>query len=177
MVNAGKDFTHLFITGDSVDLQLGTDPQADPKRKAAVPGDLRLLISVLDGKPVAVLYRWKATGETRPQTFTSPWRAEKVADVRLVKDADIRIQRYGSGYRVEAAVPLAALGFAPQPGKTYKLDLGVIYSDANGNSRTARVYWANKATGLVNDVPGEIMAQPNLWGSAQLEPPDTGKGN
>ena len=33
-----------------------------------------------------------------------------------------------------------------------------------GTNRDARVYWSNKATGLVNDVPGEIMVQPNLWG-------------
>jgi hypothetical protein len=32
----------------------------------------------------------------------------------------------------------------------------------------ARVYWANQATGLVNDVPGEIMATPNLWGTAAV---------
>jgi hypothetical protein len=31
-----------------------------------------------------------------------------------------------------------------------------------------RVYWANKAAGLVNDVPGEMMAQPNLWGDVQF---------
>jgi hypothetical protein len=35
-------------------------------------------------------------------------------------------------------------------------------------ARSLRMYWANKATGLVNDVPGEIMAQPNLWGVAAL---------
>ncbi len=166
MVNAGKDFTQLFTTGDSVDLQLGTNPAAAPGRTTAAPGDLRLLISVLDDTPVAVLYRWKADGETRPQTFTSPWRTHAVDDVRRVDDADISIQRHGSGYRVEAAVPLAALGFSPLPGQAYKLDLGVIYSDANGTNRAARVYWANKATGLINDVPGEIMAQPGLWGEA-----------
>ena len=50
---------------------------------------------------------------------------------------------------VEAAVPLATLGFDPQPGKSYKLDLGVIFSDATGTTRSLRMYWANKATGLV----------------------------
>ena len=33
------------------------NPDANAKRTDAVPGDLRLPISVLDGKPVAVLYR------------------------------------------------------------------------------------------------------------------------
>ena len=52
----------------------------------------------------------------------------------------------------------------------YKLDLGVIYSDAKGDNRAARVYWSNKDTGLVADVPGEIMATPNLWGAATVAP-------
>jgi hypothetical protein len=76
----------------------------------------------------------------------------------------------GGGYVVEAAVPLAAIGFSPQAGQTYKLDLGVIFSDAKGDNRAARVYWSNTATGLVSDVPGEIMATPSLWGRASLAP-------
>jgi len=32
-----------------------------------------------------------------------------------------------------------------------------------------RSYWANPATGLVNDVPGEIMLSPNLWGGVRFE--------
>jgi len=38
-VNNGKDWTTLFKSGDSVDLQLGTDPRADPARRGPVPGD------------------------------------------------------------------------------------------------------------------------------------------
>lgn len=64
--------------------------------------------------------------------------------------------------------PLTTLGFTPVAGKEYKLDLGVVYADAKGDNRAARVYWANKATGLVSDVPGEIMASPNLWGKATV---------
>ncbi len=46
MVNGGKDIKQLFTTGDSVDLQLGTNPKTDPKRTEPAIGDLRLLISV-----------------------------------------------------------------------------------------------------------------------------------
>ncbi|OPZ24826.1 MAG: NHL repeat protein [Lentisphaerae bacterium ADurb.BinA184] len=169
MVNGGQDVNQLFITGDAVDLQLGTDPAADPQRTDPVPGDLRLLISVLDGQPVAVLYRWRSGGEKKPQTFSSPWRKVTLDWVGALAGAQVHIVRRGGGYTVEAAVPLAELGFAPQPGKAYKLDLGVIFSDATGTNRAARVYWSNQATGLVNDVPGEIMATPSLWGTAQLQ--------
>jgi len=169
MVNGGEDFTHLFVTGDSVNLHLGTDPDASVKRREAASGDVRLLISVLDEKPVAVLYRWKVRGAKKPVTFTCPWRSHTVDSVTVLADARISIARRGHGYVVEAAVPLKSLGFSPEVGKSYKLDLGVIYSDAKGNNRAARMYWSNKATGLVADVPGEIMAQPSLWGTATLE--------
>jgi len=167
-VNGGQDPSMLFITGDSIDLQLGTDPAANAKRGDAAPGDVRLLISVLNDKPVAVLYRFRVKDGKQPQTFTSPWRSYVVDKVEVLTDAVIAINRRGDSYVVEASVPLKTLGFAPEPGKAYKADLGVIYSDAKGNNRAARVYWSNKATGLVNDVPGEIMPTPNLWGTAKL---------
>lgn len=168
MVNGGQDISQLFITGDSVDLQLGTDPAANTKRTDGGLGDLRLLISVLDNKPVAVLYRWKTAEEKRAQTFSSPWRKVSLDWVEPLKNAEINIVRRNGGYTVEAAIPLQTLGFTPMAGKAYKLDLGAIFSDPTGTNRAARVYWANKATGLVNDVPGEIMATPNLWGTAKL---------
>ncbi len=171
MINAGKDFTQLFTTGDSVDLQLGTDPAADPNRGEPALGDLRLLVSVMDNKPVAVLYRWKtAAADKKPVVFTCPWRQHAVDSVTLLTDATVSIQRGGDGYAVELAVPLAALGFKPDAGKEYRADLGAVFSDATGTNRAARIYWSNKATGLVNDVPGEIMANPNLWGAARLAP-------
>jgi len=170
MVNAGKDVQQLFTTGDSVDLQLGTDPSAATNRMEAAVGDLRLLLSVFEGRPVAVLYRWKVRGERHPVTFTCPWRSHTVDCVDVLSEAQIHIARRPGGYVIETAVPLAALGFAPAGGRSYPIDLGVIFSDAKGDNRAARIYWSNPATGLTADVPGEIMATPNLWGTATLAP-------
>ncbi len=170
MVNRGKDVKQLFVTGDSVDLQVGADPAADPTRTEAAVGDLRLLISVFEDKPVAVLYRWTVKEGREPVTFTCPWRSHTLDRVDVVKEAAVHVARRDRGYVVEAGVPLAVLGFAPRTGETYRLDLGAIFSDAKGDNRAARVYWSNKATGLVSDVPGEIMATPNLWGRARLAP-------
>ncbi|MBI2192473.1 MAG: hypothetical protein HYU36_10870 [Planctomycetes bacterium] len=170
MVNGGKDFTHLFISGDSLDLQLGADADADPGREQPVVGDLRLLLSVFDNKPAAVLYRWKVPGTKQPVTFSSPWRSHTVDSVSLLADAVLSVGKGQGSYTFEAAIPLKSLDFSPQPGKSYKIDLGVIYSDATGNNRAARVYWSNKATGLTADVPGEIMASPRLWGTAEVQP-------
>jgi len=32
----------------------------------------------------------------------------------------------------------------------------------------SRSYWANPATMLVDDIPGEIMLHPNLWGTLRI---------
>jgi len=135
-------------------------------------------MSKFETNTAAVLYRWKVKGEKNPVKFVCPWRSHTVDRVDVLADAKAVMTRKGGGYLVEAAVPLATLGFAPQAGSTgspqagkeYKLDMGVIFSDAKGNDRAARVYWANKATGLVNDVPGEIMASPEMWGKATVAP-------
>lgn len=56
-VNAGTALQNLFKTGGGLDLVIGADPKADPNRGAAVAGDVRLLVAVVNGKPAAVLYR------------------------------------------------------------------------------------------------------------------------
>ncbi|NQT85733.1 hypothetical protein HQ560_03155, partial [bacterium] len=166
-VNNGKDWTTLFKTGDSVDVQLGTDPKADRARRGPVPGDLRLLIAPFQGKDVAVLYRHRVPGAKDPVTFTSPWRSEKVDVVARLDGAKIAVAKGQDDYRVEVAIPLADLGLEP-PG-AFRADFGVIYGDPGGAISMLRAYWSNQATGLMNDVPGEIMLHPNLWGTLTLK--------
>ena len=169
-VNNGKDWQLLFKTGDSVDLQLGADPTANPQRSAPVPGDLRLLIAPFQGGNIAVLYRHRlpdpqAGAPTDSVVFQCPWRSEKVDSVRKLASAKIAVNRSGNSYLVKAAVPLGDLGLdASAFGKLLRCDFGVIYGDAEGTTNIFRNYWSNQATGLVNDVPGEIMLTPNLWG-------------
>jgi len=171
-VNNGNDWTLLFKTGDCIDLQLGTDPAANPNRLKPVQGDLRLLIAPTDGKqqePTAVLYRYVVPGTTEPVLFSSPWRNVKVDSVAILDTARIAVSKGPRSYCVEASIPLADLGMAPPAGTTLKADFGVIYGDPGGAIDMLRSYWSNKATGLVNDVPGETMLTPNLWGAAEFE--------
>jgi hypothetical protein len=42
--------------------------------------------------------------------------------------------------------------------------MGFILSDPAGTINTARVYWSNKSTGLVNDQPNEALIQPQGFG-------------
>jgi len=167
-VNKGRDWTMLFKTGDSVDLQLGTDPAAPPARSQPVPGDLRLLIAPFEGKDVAVLYCHRVSGATDPVTFTCPWRSEKVDSVRRLDAAKITVTRDRDRYKVEATIRLSDLGLPDPSGKTLRGDFGVIYGDPDGTVNMLRSYWSNGATGLVNDVPGEIMLSPHLWGTLKF---------
>ena len=168
--NAGDEPNLLFKTGDSVDLQIGVNPDADPKRTQPAPGDQRLLVSLFQGKPIGVLYRHRVPGTAENQRigFSSPWRTEYVDRIDRLASENIGIARTPNGYAVEAVVPLELLGFKPQPGKSYKIDLGILSADSGGSVTVARTYWANQATGLVNDVPGEIMLHPGLWGTVRF---------
>jgi len=165
-MNNGSDWTQLFKTGDTVDLQLGTDPSAPAARRTAAPGDIRLSIAPFNGQPLAVLYRYRLADKTgaNPIAFASPWRSETVDDVRQLPEAAIKVQSSEGGYRLEAAIPLAALNLTVTGGLTLRGDFGVIYGDRLGTVNLSRVYWSNQATGLVNDVPGETMLAPELWG-------------
>lgn len=163
-VNNGKDWQQLFKTGDGIDLQLGTDPAASPSRTSPVKGDLRLFVAPFDGKSVAVLYRHRLPGAPDSVVFQSPWRSEKVDSVKRLDSARINIKPDPNGYTVDLAVPLVDLGLDSLPARPLRADFGVIYGDAEGTVNLFRNYWSNRATGLVNDVPGEIMLTPSLWG-------------
>ena len=67
-----------------------------------------------------------------------------------------------------AAATLQDLGLANAKGQTLKADFGVIFGDPDGTVNMLRSYWSNQNTMLVNDVPGEIMLSPNLWGTARF---------
>ncbi|MGE9290523.1 MAG: FlgD immunoglobulin-like domain containing protein, partial [Puniceicoccales bacterium] len=169
-VNRGLDWQTLFKSGDGVDLQLGLNENADPSRSQPVPGDLRLLIASNEGEDICVVYRHRVPGAAVSEgvTFQSPWRNEHVDVVRRIGAAQIAVNRGADRYAVEAAIPLEELGLQSLEGKSLRGDVGVIYGDAEGTINVFRNYWSNQATGLVNDVPGEIMLHPNLWGEIRF---------
>ena len=164
--NAGQDYRLLFKTGDVVDLMLGADPQK-PKGE----GNLRLLLSMMGGKPMAVLNQKTVSGATKDERyeFTSPWRS--IAFDRVVKAPQVQMGTgpINGGYFVEAAIPWKLLGVTPKAGLKLKADFGALFGDAGGTTTIARQYWSNKSTGLVNDVPGEADLSPTLWGTLELE--------
>jgi hypothetical protein len=168
--NTGQQWDRLFKSGACVDLQLGVDPQAADDRIGPEPGDLRLLFSYMNDKPAAVLYRAVVPGTPREKQWrvTSPV-GEATFD-EVVQLADVKIARFQQekSYALEAAVPLARLGLKPAPGMRLRLDWGLLVSGPDGHEVLQRVYWSNKATGIVADAPSEARIAPQLWGHVRF---------
>ncbi len=167
--NSGEMATAPFKTGGALDVMIGANPAADPKRAKAGEGDMRLLVTQVKGKTFAVLYRAVVPGTKERVPFSSPWRTitlDRVDDVSdqvvlassSVKNAKGKVET--AFY--EFSIPLATLGWKPQPGQTLRGDLGILRGD--GTKTTHRVYWSNKATGITADVPSEAELTPKLWG-------------
>jgi len=168
-VNGATEADQLYLGGDTVDFQLGTDPQANKNRAEAGPGDLRLSIGNLQGKPTAVIYR-KVSGTKKPKVFSSGVVKRYAMDyVDVVADAKIEVKiNPGKGYVIEAAVPLAALGITPAAGLALRGDFGVTHGDPAGTRTRLRTYWSNQHTGLVDDAVFELQMEPRYWGELQF---------
>jgi hypothetical protein len=162
--NTIDDPALMFKGGGALDIAIGTDPAANPNRTAPVAGDLRLLVSVNAGKPIAMLYRPVASGSGQPKEFRSPGR---VVTMDRVEDVSSMVQLSDDGKGdYEVSIPLQALNLSPKPGLALKGDIGVLRG--NGFETLQRVYWHNKATGLTADIPGEAQLTPLLWGTLRF---------
>lgn len=167
LVNSGEDVRRLFKFGDAAILELRTDPTQTGKQAAV--GDMRLLFSVHQGKPVAVLYDYRRPGAKDPVEFTSV-KTTRIDRLVVIEEAQIAIDRTPEGYTLRACVPLSAFaGWTPEAGVAYPGDFGIVYSDKTGQSNELRMYWSNKATGIVSDLSLEADIQPALWGRFEVE--------
>jgi hypothetical protein len=155
----------LYKSGDCVLFELGTKRAATDASPAAQEGDLRLLLAQVNGKNTAVLYRYVVPGAPNPVAITSGLGTLKIDDGRVLTDVKMATTTSEDGYTLEAAIPLATLGFSPQAGAKYRGDFGIIYSDAEGTRNTLRMHWATRNTGLISDSNYEARIQPDQWGT------------
>ena len=160
--NAGDVPNALFKSGGALDLMIGADGSAQEDRSAPVPGDERLLVAQVDGKTKALLYRAVVPGtqEKDKVPFNAPWHGITLDRVDDVSGQVVLTDDHNGDY--EVSIPLSVLGLQPQPGLRVRGDIGVLRGD--GRQTNQRVYWANKATAIVSDVPTEAELTPRLWG-------------
>ncbi len=167
LANAGSDWQQLFHSGGSLDLQLATRvevfAQENDRRKRFVSqaGDIRLLVTRVNGTTRAILYRPVVPGApaANKKTFVSPIGT---AEFDSVTDISSYVQLGQKDGNYEFSVPLSVLGFAPKPGEKYIGDIGVL--KGNGRQVIRRMYWNNINTELVSDIPSEARQEPALWG-------------
>ncbi|MGE9291564.1 MAG: hypothetical protein ACQKBT_11270, partial [Puniceicoccales bacterium] len=167
LTNSGEIPNALFKTGGALDLMIGTDNPSDTDRKDPVRGDMRLLVTRVNGQTKATLYRPVVPG-TNPSEripFTSPVWSIYFDEVVDVSDR-VLLSNNGDG-DYEIAIPLSVLGIDPYPGLTTRGDIGVLRGSAN--QTTSRTYWSNKATGITADVPSEAKLSPHLWGTIEWQ--------
>ena len=169
-VNGADAPEFMYARGDTVDLQLATDPAADAKRQEAAMGDLRLSIGPFQGKPTAVLYR-KVAKDKAPRSFNSGVVKDYVMESVTVLPAakiEVTVDPVKRQYIVEATIPLTALGLQPAHGLTIKGDFGATHGSKAGNDTALRSFWNNQATGLVSDEVFELKMEPQNWGQIEF---------
>lgn len=171
MLNSGKVLDSLFKYGDALDLYLACDAHADPARKEPAPGDVRLLLTKYQGKPIVMIYRARAPGTRHPVTFTSGVGKYVVDVVEPLQEATLafKLDADGKGYTAALAVPFSALApLKPSPGHRIGFDAGVIFSDAAGQFNAAKAYWTGRAA-MARDIPTEAAFFQEQWGVLEFQ--------
>jgi len=160
--NSGEVPLAPFKTGAALDLMIGADATADPKRISPVAGDMRLLVTLIKGKLYALIYRAVVNGAmiSGKIPFSSPART---ITFDSVEDVSAQLEfAAGKEGDFEISVPLSLLSLKPVPGMVIQADIGVLRGD--GEQTLSRTYWSNKGTAILADVPSEATLTPNLWG-------------
>ncbi len=165
--NGGDDFRRYFKTGAAVDVQIQTNPDADPERLDPDVGDVRILFANVNGKPKAILYQPNAPDAKDGEGWSTQTYAGGTAAFDRVKELDdVEIAHSGQGdavFTVEASVPLESLGIKAREDLALKFDWGVMGTH-KGRKTIARNYWANEMAVGVTDEPTEARLHPDRWG-------------
>jgi len=179
LINSTTDPRLVFKGGNLLDIQLATDPGADPERKTPAPGDLRILVS-RKAKPdgtfstLAVVFRPKVKGFAgEPIELTSPTGKELFDSIEVTDRIGLEYRR-GRGepfFTAVVTIPLDLIGLKLQPGQKVRMDVGYIYGNTSGSEAMARSYWSNNgfSANVLKDIPNESRLTPAEWGTATVE--------
>jgi hypothetical protein len=172
LVNDISDSQVIFKGGNLLDIQIAADVSANPKRKEPAPGDVRLLVTRQQTKPVVVVYRPKVKGFSgQPIVLKSPGNKESFDSIEPTDKVKLEYSKTQPGFHAVVTIPLELIGWTPKPGQNVRLDFGYIFGNANGSEASLRAYWTNKgfSAGVLHDIPNESKLEPAEWGTATVE--------
>lgn len=172
LTNATPEDQIVFRGGNCLDLQIATNPDADPDRETPDPGDVRLLVTRKQGRPFAMVYRPRVAGFTgTPIVLRSPTGVESFDCIRPTDRVQLDYEKTDDGFAAVIAVPLDLLAWTPESGQTVRMDVGYVFGNANGTRAAARAYWANNgfSANVVDDIPNESRLEPGQWGKAVVK--------
>jgi hypothetical protein len=172
LINTIPEPQIIFKGGNLLDIQLATNPSANPKRTKPVPGDVRVLVTRQQGKPVAVIYRPQVLGfQGQAIVLKSPTGQETFDAIEISDQVKLEYRKTPAGFNAVVTIPLAVLGWTPQPNSLVRLDLGYLFGNATGSQCALRAYWSNASptAGIIGDVPSESRLEPARWGTATVE--------
>ena len=170
--NGQTDPRIIFRGGNLLDIQLATNPQADPARTTPAHGDLRLLVTRQGGKAYAVLFQPKIDGFTgTPVLLTSPTGKESFDRITVLDNVSLDYTKTPTGFTATVTIPQQLLGLKLIAGQRLKLDLGYIFGNEGGTNTAVRAYLFNNSftANIVDDVPHESRLEPAEWGEARVE--------
>ncbi|MES2828863.1 MAG: PA14 domain-containing protein [Bacteroidota bacterium] len=158
--NKPESLPNLFKTGGALDLMLGN-----------VEGGQRVLISLVNGKSTAVLYRTQdAQAGSEPTKFISSLGINKTTSIDRVENVSAQVVLAQDGNNYEISIPLSLLQLQPRQDQPIQGDIGILRG--NGFQTMQRLYWNNKSTGLTSDLASEAELTPMLWGSFVFKLPN-----
>jgi len=171
LINAAGEPDLIFHNGNCIDIELQTDPAADPKREKAGTGDVRLFITRQGERPVCMGSFRSTKGFTgQPKVLRSPTGTEEFHAIRPMP-VERDYAPHQGGFTATIKLPLKDLGLSLKPGQKLQLDLGYRFGDQAGQRAGQRIYWSNHSalSGIIYDVPSEIRMEPANWGTATVE--------
>jgi hypothetical protein len=172
LVNSIPDYKIIFKGGNLIDIQIGTDKNADPKRAKPTYGDIRILITRQEGKPVAVIYRPKVKDfKGKPITLYSPTGSEEFDVIEKFENIKLDYKKTQDGFTAIVPIPLKLIGLELRNGDEILIDVGYIFGNSNGSAVSLRSYWSNNSfsANVTYDIPTESRLEPKYWGKAIVE--------
>jgi len=179
--NSATDPRFLFKFGGALDLYFGAkwNPGNLQENNPYQPGDCRLLIAKIKGKPTAVLYRPVDPKASKSEecVFESPIGKEVFASVKDIT-SELEFAEDGAG-NYEISIPLSTVlrvEFQKLGKQDWHEDKTVILGDlgiirGNGGQNVQRACWNSLDTWMTSDIPSEARWRSINWGVLKLVRP------